>query len=108
MQSNARVLLNQICVDYHNLTGVHNGGEASAAFENMANLSAAEQENVRKQLLEYCKLDTLAMVKIWQKLSSVCNMVTAVQHSTLPEEVKEIADYPTAYLLDFSDDDKKK
>ncbi len=98
-------------LDYHNLDGIHNGGEASAAFENMAKLSAEEQVIVRKQLLEYCKLDTLAMVKIWQKLSSVCNMVTAEQHSPQPEDVKEIVDYPTAYLLDFlydDDDDKKK
>lgn len=95
-------------LDYHNLTGVHNGGEASAAFENMANLSADEQENVRKQLLNYCFLDTLAMVMIWQKLSSVCNMVTAEQHSPQSEDVKEIVDYPTAYLLDFSDDEDDK
>lgn len=97
-------------LDYHNLTGVHNGGEASTAFENMANLSADEQENVRKQLLNYCFLDTLAMVMIWQKLSSVCNMVTAEQHSPQSEDVKETVDYPTAYLLDFlyDDDDKEK
>lgn len=35
-------------------------------------------------------------------------MVTAVQHSTLLEDVKEIAYYPTAYLLNFSDDEDDK
>lgn len=93
-------------LDYHNLKGVHNGGEASVAFENMATLSATEQEKVRKQLLEYCKLDTLAMVKILQKLSSICNMSTLENHCTPLKDVKEIADYPTAYLLDFPDDEE--
>ncbi|MBO7328144.1 MAG: DUF2779 domain-containing protein [Lentisphaeria bacterium] len=91
-------------LDYHNLNGVHNGGEASAAFENMANLSAAEQENVRKQLLEYCKLDTLAMVKIWQKLS----MITSEKDCPPPGDAKKVVDYPTAYLVDFSDDEEEK
>ena len=27
-----------------------------------------EQEQVRKNLLAYCRLDTLAMVKVWEEL----------------------------------------
>lgn len=30
--------------------------------------TAAEIEADRKSLLEYCKLDTLAMVKVWEKM----------------------------------------
>lgn len=30
-----------------------------------------EQITARKNLLKYCELDTLAMVKIWQKLVEV-------------------------------------
>jgi hypothetical protein len=31
----------------------------------------AEKEKVRQDLLEYCKLDTFGMVRIWQKLVSL-------------------------------------
>ena len=58
-------------LDYHNLEGVHNGAEASATFARMANMSKEELETYRKHLLEYCKLDTYAMVKIWEKLFEV-------------------------------------
>lgn len=59
-------------LDYHNLDGVHNGGEAMTIFPLIKDMPPAEQEIVRKQLLEYCKLDTYAMVKIWQKLRELC------------------------------------
>lgn len=55
-------------LDYHNLEGIHNGGEASAAFGNMANMTPEELETTRQQLLTYCGLDTYAMVKVWEKL----------------------------------------
>ena len=34
----------------------------------MADMDPEERETVRRQLLEYCGLDTLAMVKVWEKL----------------------------------------
>ena len=55
-------------LDYTSLEGVHKGTEASAAFLAMADMSAEEQAVVRKQLLDYCGLDTLAMVKVWERL----------------------------------------
>ncbi len=55
-------------LDYHNLEGVHNGGEASNAFAAMANMDAETMETTRQQLLKYCGLDTFAMVKVWEKL----------------------------------------
>ena len=55
-------------LDYHALEGVHNGSEAMNAFEAMADMSPEEEAITREQLLRYCELDTLAMVKIWQKL----------------------------------------
>ena len=55
-------------LDYHALEGVHNGSEAMNAFEAMAGMSDKEAAVTREQLLRYCELDTLAMVKIWQKL----------------------------------------
>ena len=55
-------------LDYHSLDNVHNGAEASSAFEAMESMDEAEAEGLRKDLLRYCGLDTLAMVKIRQKL----------------------------------------
>ena len=58
-------------LNYHNLEGVHNGSEAMSSFANMASLSKEEQLKLRHNLLEYCKLDTYAMVKIYDKLINV-------------------------------------
>lgn len=56
-------------LDYHNLKGVHNGGEASATFKAMASMSPEDLETWRQHLLKYCGLDTFAMVKVWEKLN---------------------------------------
>jgi len=55
-------------LDYHNLEGIHNGSEAMTIFPMIKDMSPEEQAIARKNLLAYCKLDTLAMVKVWQKL----------------------------------------
>ncbi|MCG6536424.1 MAG: DUF2779 domain-containing protein [Syntrophales bacterium LBB04] len=49
---------------------IQDGGMASEAFSTM-NLSddPEEVERIRKALLEYCRMDTLAMVRILEKLS---------------------------------------
>ena len=60
-------------LDYHNLPVVHNGGEASDTFMNLANKTKEEQETLRNGLLVYCKLDTYAMVKVWEKLKEIEN-----------------------------------
>lgn len=59
-------------LDYHNLEGVHNGGEAMTIFPLIKDMPPAEQEIARKNLLKYCELDTYATVKIWQKLKELC------------------------------------
>jgi hypothetical protein len=59
-------------LDYHNLEGIHHGGEASAAFGNMEHMSQEELETTRKQLLAYCGLDTYALAKVWEKLKEIC------------------------------------
>lgn len=59
-------------LDYSALHGIHNGGEAAAAFQHLDELPVSEQDAVREQLLRYCELDTLAMVKIWETLNEVC------------------------------------
>lgn len=60
-------------LDYHNLDGVHNGAEASASFADMANHTPEEVEEMRKNLLKYCRLDTYAMVKVLRKLKDVAS-----------------------------------
>lgn len=49
---------------------VGNGGDAMAVFAEMAmgRLDRRQELAYRDHLLEYCKLDTLAMVEIWRRL----------------------------------------
>ena len=55
-------------LNYHNLEGVHNGGEASDTFMAMQKMDKEELEIWREHLLRYCELDTFAMVKVLEKL----------------------------------------
>ena len=55
-------------LDYHSLSGVHNGTEAISAFASLSSRPAEEQRRVRRQLLDYCCLDTLAMVRVHEAL----------------------------------------
>lgn len=55
-------------LSYSNLT-IGNGGDASAAFYNLTNTTDENDlVNTRKALLEYCKMDTLAMVRVLEVL----------------------------------------
>ena len=55
-------------LNYHNLPVVHNGIEAQNIFASLSSKTKEEQQIIRDGLLKYCKLDTLAMVKVWEKL----------------------------------------
>ena len=55
-------------LNYHNLEGVHNGGEAMTIFPKIKDMSPEEQQKARRNLLKYCELDTYAMVKVWEEL----------------------------------------
>ena len=55
-------------LDYHELEGVHNGTEAMSVFPAIKDMEPEEAERTRKNLLAYCRLDTLAMVKVWEEL----------------------------------------
>ena len=58
-------------LDYHNLDErVQNGGDAMTIFPKIQGMPPAEAEATRTALLEYCKLDTWAMVKVWEKLKN--------------------------------------
>jgi predicted RecB family nuclease len=54
---------------------IKNGDDACYIFAKMArgDYSEQEMERIRKNLLEYCKLDTLAMVKIHEKILALCS-----------------------------------
>ena len=63
-------------LNYANLPLVHKGDEASNTYKDLHNHSTKEQETIRDGLLVYCKLDTYAMVKIYQKLLEKTNAKT--------------------------------
>ena len=57
---------------YHDLDGVHNGGDAMRMFVKLGKATdIAEIARIKTALLEYCKLDTYAMVKILEKLKQL-------------------------------------
>ena len=56
---------------YRKLDGVQNGMEAMSAFAHISKLNSVEKEKMREALLAYCKLDTLAMVRVLNKLKEV-------------------------------------
>ena len=59
-------------LDYANLTGcVHNGGDAMTIFPKIKDMVPEKQQKARQALLDYCHLDTLAMVRIWEKLEEI-------------------------------------
>ena len=68
---------NDPALDYHNLEGcVHNGSEAMTIFPKIQFMDPEEQVQTRKALLQYCCLDTFAMVKIWEKLKDCCGDIS--------------------------------
>ncbi len=55
-------------LSYGNLEGVQDGGGAQAAYLEAIHpqTGANRKQTLEHQLLEYCKLDTYAMVRLWQ------------------------------------------
>ncbi len=59
-------------LNYHNLCNlVQNGGDAMTIFPQIKNMPADDAEKARQALLNYCHLDTLAMVRVWEKLKEL-------------------------------------
>lgn len=61
---------------YDDLNGIQDGGMAMAAFSEATNPDTAieRKEEIKQQLLSYCRLDTYAMVRLWQVFSGQENM----------------------------------
>lgn len=57
-------------LSYAALEGVQNGVDAQAAYAEATDpqTSPARARDLRRQLLAYCELDTLALVELWRKL----------------------------------------
>ena len=60
-------------LDYDELELVHNGSQASQAFLSLKDKTPEQQKPIREALLRYCELDTLAMVKIFDRFIEVTN-----------------------------------
>lgn len=56
---------------YKQLDGVQNGSDAMNAYARLETMDSDEKEQIRRALLEYCRLDTLAMVRVHQRLREV-------------------------------------
>ena len=61
---------NDVTLDYNSLN-IKNGGEASLAYKYFYKLNDQEIINYRNDLFEYCRLDTLAMVRILDHLKQI-------------------------------------
>jgi len=55
-------------LDYHALNLIQNGGDAMTIFPDLHKRPQEEIDEIRTALLAYCRLDTLAMVRILEKL----------------------------------------
>jgi hypothetical protein len=63
-------------LNYHNLDDrCQNGGDAMNIFPRIKDMDSEEAQASRDALLQYCKLDTWAMVKVWGKLKEVAGVV---------------------------------
>lgn len=61
-------------LDYHGLDDIHNGTEAMSKYPKMKDMEPEEREKIRRSLLAYCRLDTLAMVKVWEELKRAAEL----------------------------------
>jgi len=55
-------------LDYHALGLIQSGGDAMTVFPSLHEKSPEEISELRAALLAYCRLDTLAMVRILERL----------------------------------------
>ena len=63
-------------LDYKKLGSIQNGGDAMDTFANLHLLKGKSKlESIKKDFLAYCRLDTLAMVRIWEKLHKMVDKI---------------------------------
>ncbi len=54
---------------------IQNGQQAESVYARLCKMTPSEKEKAVKDLREYCALDTLAMIKLWEKLEYYGNLV---------------------------------
>jgi hypothetical protein len=68
-----KAVLPAVCPDlnYGALEGIKDGNAAMAAFREAIhpNTDSVRRSEIEAQLLDYCQLDTLAMVRLWEFFS---------------------------------------
>ena len=64
-------LIPKMAEAYKSLSGVQNGSDAMNAFAKLSSMETKERKKMRNSLLEYCRLDTLAMVEVLGVLREV-------------------------------------
>ena len=70
-------------LDYKKLGSVQNGGEAMDTFAKLHLLKdKSKLVSIKKDFLAYCRLDTLAMVRIWEKLHRIIKDSTHTESNT--------------------------
>jgi hypothetical protein len=57
-------------LSYANLN-IQEGGTASFKYGQLKEMNELEKTQVRQDLLDYCHLDTLAMLKVWEKINEL-------------------------------------
>jgi hypothetical protein len=57
-------------LSYANLN-IQEGGTANFKYGQLKEMNESEQAEVRQDLLDYCHLDTLAMLKVWEKINEL-------------------------------------
>jgi len=79
-------------LSYDNLEGVANGAMAVSAFSEAIHpdTTPGRKAELHAQLLAYCLLDTLAMVRLWQFFQGAATSV-ALHRATRPAEATEVA-----------------
>jgi hypothetical protein len=63
-------------LDYKKLGSIQDGGDAMNIFASLHLLKdKSKLESIKKDFLAYCRLDTLAMVRIWEKLHKMVDKI---------------------------------
>ncbi len=62
------LLVPEMAKAYDDLELVSNGGDAMNTFPKLKDMESKERKKYRRALLDYCALDTLAMVRVLERL----------------------------------------
>ena len=75
-------------LSYEALEGVQDGGTAMEAFTEaiQPGTTAERKSEIERQLMAYCRLDTFAMVRLWQFFSG--RNETALQDNAAPHPTR--------------------